>query len=124
MASVTAQNLMSAADAPVLCRRIRAARLGAAHISQEEAARRLGLSLKAYRAYELFREPSVRRLREIALAFGLDEEHFLASNGTENARSGHEHKLEAELQELKTRLERVERALAQLTTLVTGSTGR
>jgi transcriptional regulator with XRE-family HTH domain len=114
---------MSAADAPALCRRIRDARLSVAHISQEEAARRLGLSLKAYRAYEVFREPSIRRLREIAEAFGLGEEHFLGSNGNESelGSPAFERKIEAELREIKTRLERLERALAAL---VRGSAAR
>lgn len=115
---------MPAAEAPALCRRIRDARLSVARISQEEAARRLGLSLKAYRAYEVFREPSLRRLREIALAFGLDEEHFLASNGSADASSAFEHKVDTELREIKIRLERLERALAQLAALVTGSAAR
>jgi transcriptional regulator with XRE-family HTH domain len=115
---------MSAADAPALCRRIREARLRVAHISQEEAARRLGLSLKAYRAYEVFREPSIRRLREIAAVFGLAEEHFLEGNGSDPGSAAFEHKVEAELREIGTRLDRVERALAQLATLVTGSAAR
>ncbi len=46
-------------------------------ISQEEAARRLGVSLKAYRAYETYREPKMSRLRQIAVAFGLEGTHFL-----------------------------------------------
>jgi transcriptional regulator with XRE-family HTH domain len=111
---------MSAADAPALCRRIRDARLSVAHISQEEAARRLGISLKAYRAYEVFREPSVRRLREIARAFGLDEEYFVASNGDRGS-AAFEQKVQAELREIKARLDRLERALARL---VTGSAAR
>jgi transcriptional regulator with XRE-family HTH domain len=105
---------MPAAEAPALCRRIREARLNSAHVSQEEAARRLGLSLKAYRAYEVFREPSIRRLREIARAFGLDENHFLVSNGSALGSAAFERKVEAELREIKTRLERLERALARL----------
>src|SRR5919197_1149611 len=111
---------MSAANAPPLCRRIRSARLSVAQISQEEAARRLGISLKAYRAYEVFREPSVRRLREIARAFGVDEEYFLASDGDEES-SAFEQKVQAELREIKARLERLERALARL---ATGSAAR
>jgi transcriptional regulator with XRE-family HTH domain len=111
---------MPAADAPALCRRIRDARLSVAHISQEEAARRLGISLKAYRAYEVFREPSIRRLREIARAFGLDEEHFVASDG-DSGSAAFEQKVQAELREINARLDRLERALARL---VTGSAAR
>lgn len=111
---------MSAADAPALCRRIRDARLKVAHISQEEAARRLGISLKAYRAYEVFREPSLRRLREIARTFGLGEEYFLAANGDPGS-SAFEQKVQTELREIKARLERLERALARL---ATGSAAR
>jgi transcriptional regulator with XRE-family HTH domain len=112
---------MPAAEAPPLCRRIRDARLNFAHVSQEEAARRLGLSLKAYRAYEVFREPSIRRLREIARAFGLDEDYFLVTDGSDPGSAAFERKVEAELREIKTRLERLERALARL---VTGSAAR
>jgi transcriptional regulator with XRE-family HTH domain len=102
---------MSAVDAPALCRRIRAARLNVAHVSQEEAARRLGLSLKAYRAYELFREPSVRRLREIATAFGLDEDYFLAPNGGDSRPTAFEQQVRAELEEIRARLDRLEQSL-------------
>jgi transcriptional regulator with XRE-family HTH domain len=106
---------MSAVDAPALCRRIRAARLGVAHVSQEEAARRLGLSLKAYRAYELFREPSIRRLRQIAHAFGLEEDYFLASNGDDAEATAFEHQVRAELREIKARLDRLEHVLRRAT---------
>ena len=104
---------MSATDSPPLCRRIRAARLGAAHISQEEAARRLGLSLKAYRAYEVFREPSLRRLREIAGAFGLPEGYFLDQHGQEPGVAAFEQRVEAELREIKARLDRLEQAIVR-----------
>lgn len=104
---------MPAADAPALCRRIRDARLSVAHISQEEAARRLGLSLKAYRAYEVFREPSIRRLREIAGAFGLDEDYFLASDGADGETAAFEQRVRAELREIKSRLDRLEQILAR-----------
>lgn len=71
-------DVMAAAEPPPLSQRIREARedLG---ISQEEAARRLHLSLKGYTAYERFREPKPTRAREIARAFGLDENYFLSS---------------------------------------------
>jgi transcriptional regulator with XRE-family HTH domain len=104
---------MSAADAPDLCRRIRDARLTVAGISQEEASRRLGLSLKAYRAYELFREPSVRRVREIANAFGLHERYLLDDDGREPGEAAFEHRMEVELLELRTRLDRLEQAIVR-----------
>ena len=69
-----------------MCRRIREARETIAEISQEEAARRLGLSLKGYRAYETFRKPSPRRLREIAAAFGLNDDYFLPRRDSELSR--------------------------------------
>ncbi len=65
------------ADRSSLCREIRAAREQLLGISQEEAARRLGTSLKAYRAYETFREPRLSRLRQLEAAFGLEEGYFL-----------------------------------------------
>ena len=69
-----------------MCRRIREARETIAEISQEEAARRLSLSLKGYRAYETFRKPSPRRLREIAAAFGLSDDYFLPRQHSEPSR--------------------------------------
>jgi len=102
---------VSAAGQPRLCSRIRAARVSVAGISQEEAARRLCLSLKGYRAYEMFREPSLRRLREIAAAFGLDESYFLRDGVV--AEVGFEEHVEAELLSLRERVERLERLLRE-----------
>lgn len=96
------------AAVPPLCRRIRDARVGIAGISQEEAARRLGLSLKAYRAYEVFREPKLRRLRQIAAGFGLDEDFFLRPEGEERDSRNN---FEAELEALSRRVERLEQLL-------------
>ena len=103
---------MAAAEPPPLCRLIREARTRVALISQEEAARRLGLSLKGYRAYETFREPSVRRLRQIAGAFGLDEEHFFRGAGGTIGAVPFERRVDAELQLIRQRLDRLETALA------------
>lgn len=66
---------------PELCREIRRVRQSVVGISQEEAARRVGVSLKAYRAYETFREPKLRRLRQLEAAFGLEEGYFLRKAG-------------------------------------------
>lgn len=65
---------------PPLSRRIREERerLG---ITQEEAARRLHLSLGGYTAYERYREPKAARARQIALSFGLPEDHFETRTG-------------------------------------------
>jgi len=66
---------------PELCREIRDVREHVVGISQEEAARRVGVSLKAYRAYETFREPKLKRLRQLEAAFGLEDGHFLRKAG-------------------------------------------
>lgn len=47
--------------------------------SQEEMARRIGVTLGAYGAWERHREPDLQRLREIAGALGLDEDYFSPS---------------------------------------------
>lgn len=101
---------MAAAEPPPLCRRIRDARLHIAGISQEEAARRLGLSLKGYRAYETFREPRLRRLRQIAAAFGLDDNSFVSELAPPRP---FEERVEAELVRLHARLDRLEQLLAE-----------
>jgi transcriptional regulator with XRE-family HTH domain len=44
--------------------------------SQEAMAHRVGVSLKAYRAYEETREPDYGRRRAIALALELPEDYF------------------------------------------------
>lgn len=67
--------MAAAEEPPPLSRRIREER-ERLEISQEEAARRLHLSLKGYTAYERFREPKPSRAREIAVAFGLPNDHF------------------------------------------------
>jgi hypothetical protein len=53
----------------------------AAEFSQEAIARRIGVSLGAYAAYELGREPDYGRRRQIALALGFNEDYFEVSNG-------------------------------------------
>lgn len=44
--------------------------------SQEEVARRVGVSLGAYGAWERNREPDLERLRQIAKALDLDADYF------------------------------------------------
>jgi transcriptional regulator with XRE-family HTH domain len=93
---------MSELELPDICRRIREDR-EATGVTQEEMARRLYLSLGAYAAYERGREPRLARLRQIALALGLPEDHYEtpAQAPSEDA-------------ELVERLERIERALQEL----------
>lgn len=101
--------------APPVCARIRATRErlkqealeaggreAAREFSQERVAQRVGLSLKAYRAYEAAREPQWARRREIARALGLDENYFEV--GAEDQRVT---RLAGEVEELRGLLERV-----------------
>lgn len=44
--------------------------------TQESVARRVGVTLGAYGAWERTREPELFRLRQIATALGLDEDYF------------------------------------------------
>ncbi len=66
-------------ERPALCAAIRGARLRAG-FTQREAAAQLGLSESAYRLYERRVEPKPARLRQIALLYGLREDHFLAGD--------------------------------------------
>jgi transcriptional regulator with XRE-family HTH domain len=74
---------------PPICARIRETRerlkqeaqeqggRGAAtEYSQEQVAHRVGVSLKAYRAYETSREPNYQRRQAIARALGLSDDYF------------------------------------------------
>jgi transcriptional regulator with XRE-family HTH domain len=80
----------SGADIPAICRLIAETRLGlmeqwkADHphekdnpFTQEKVASRVGITLGAYGAFERGKtEPSLLRLREIALALGLERDYF------------------------------------------------
>jgi transcriptional regulator with XRE-family HTH domain len=85
-AQTSARNLrkllldVMAGEPPPLSRRIREER-ERQEITQEEAARRLHLSLGGYTAYERFREPKPARAREIAAALGLPADHFETNSG-------------------------------------------
>ncbi|HEX8751911.1 MAG TPA: helix-turn-helix transcriptional regulator [Solirubrobacterales bacterium] len=57
-------------ELPDFAVRLRAARERAG-VTQEELARRLGMSTKGYRAYEAGRRPGEERLADIALALGV-----------------------------------------------------
>lgn len=107
-------------DAPPICREVRRLRLDFAGVSQEEAARRLGISLKAYRAYETYREPRLPRLRQIEQAFGVTQGTLIAF--VQGSAGGH---TQGELRELRDdvarrhdqlleRLERLEEGMREL----------
>lgn len=96
---------------PELCTRIRHVRERVLGISQEEAARRLGLSLKAYRAYETFREPKISRLRQLAVAFGLEETHFLDPESRAHSKDELDDTLARRHEELVARLDAQDEAL-------------
>ena len=102
------------ASQPAICRRIREVRERSLGISQEEAARRLGISLKAYRAYETFREPKISRLRQIAAAFGLDETFFAGSPVPVPVPADDRDRQARRHEELLTRLERQEELLRRV----------
>jgi transcriptional regulator with XRE-family HTH domain len=104
---------------PTICERIRRARREILRISQEEAARRIGMSVKGYRAYETFREPSFARLRQIATAFDIDETYFLrldAVRPSEDATIVSRHVAD-ELNVLRERLDRLEEVVVALARL-------
>jgi transcriptional regulator with XRE-family HTH domain len=109
-----------AARRPPLSDQIRRARREVAGLTQEQAAARIGVTAKAYRAWELHREPRPARLRQIARAFGLAEEHFLVSPSrpAERIAESRLHELADAIQrqedETIAALERVEAELASL----------
>jgi transcriptional regulator with XRE-family HTH domain len=83
-------DLMAGVRTPPICRRIKELReqrfeldkqaardeRRANRFSQEAMAQRVGVSLKAYRAYEDSREPDYDRRRAIALALELPDDFF------------------------------------------------
>lgn len=78
--------MAEAGRTPPICARIRATRDALkdaqttterrSFFSQEKVAQRVGVSLKAYRAWEKDREPNYERRRAIARALELDEDYF------------------------------------------------
>lgn len=66
---------------PPVCQEIRRIRSRVVGLSQEVVARELGISLKAYRAYETYREPRLARLRQIEELFGMGPGALLAFTG-------------------------------------------
>jgi transcriptional regulator with XRE-family HTH domain len=104
--------MAAAEETPPISRRIRETREhqfdeNGRKLSQEKVAQRLGLSLKAYRAYETFREPNAQRLRQIARALGQPDDYFAHSEITEEVRQV----VREELSELVSALRRLEARL-------------
>jgi transcriptional regulator with XRE-family HTH domain len=108
-------------DPPPVCARIRETRerlkeeakaqggaTAAKEFSQEQVAHRVGVSLKAYRAFEDFREPSYDRRQAIAKALGFSEDYFEMSGQVEAAQA----RLEAKVDELGTLLAKLDARLA------------
>ena len=97
-------------EVPELCARVRADR-EAAELSQEDAARKIGVSLSAYRLYETRREPRPSRLRQIALAFGLPEDHYLGGQEERDEVAQALQALEARQDELVRMMDEITRRL-------------
>lgn len=105
------EQMAEAALIPPICGRIRATRDDLKdrygnEYSQEKVAARTGVSLKAYRAYETFREPNYERRQAIARALNLDPDYF--ESGASLAR------VEEQYASLLDGLERVEDRLRSL----------
>ena len=67
---------MARAEPPELSKQIRVAREEAG-LTQEQLAAKLGMSASGYRLLEREREPSHKRLRQIALVLDKNENYFL-----------------------------------------------
>jgi transcriptional regulator with XRE-family HTH domain len=111
------------AAAPPICARIRETRErlrdeakaqggpeAAKEFSQEQVAHRVGVSLKAYRAYEDFREPDYERRKAIAKALGFSEDYF-EIHQPEDARF--RQIVQEELEGVRDAVERIEDLLSQ-----------
>lgn len=85
--------------------------------SQEEVARRVGVSLGGYGAWERTLEPDLQRLREIAVALELDEDYFAPTGNLATATA----RLEAEADRFAGLGDRLEDVLAGLEALVPGA---
>lgn len=90
---------------PDLSMRLRAARERAG-VTQEELARRLGMSTKGYRAYEAGRHPDQHRLKEIADALEITIPELLIEDGLQSFRR--------QLAVLQNKCKLLERRVAQL----------
>lgn len=80
----------------------------ATEFSQEAVARRIGVTLKAYRAWETNREPNRARRRQIARALGLEEDYFEATRQDEDLLRAMVHE---EVSELRAQMGRIEKLL-------------
>lgn len=78
--------------------------------TQEAMAARVGVTLGAYGAWERAKEPKPARLREIALALGLDEDYFLPSGDLTAATA----RVEAEADRMSSMADQMEVLLQQL----------
>jgi transcriptional regulator with XRE-family HTH domain len=78
--------------------------------TQEEIARRIGVTLGAYGGWENKKEPSLMRLRQAALAFGLDEDYFSPTGDLATATA----RVEAEADRFGAVIDQVEAFLAML----------
>lgn len=109
------------ADPPPICAWIRTTRVelrdkaraeggqeAASYFSQEKVAQRVGVSLKAYRAFESFREPNYERRLAIARALGLKESYFEADGDREDRMR---EIVREELAGIRDDVERIERLL-------------
>lgn len=111
MRTFLAELMEQASQRPAICERVRSTRLrlkeswAADHpgdrdnpFTQEEVARRVGVTLGAYSAWEKTREPDLARLRQIAAALALDEDYFSPTGDLASATA----RVEAEADRLAT----------------------
>lgn len=109
---------MEEAEVPALCERVRHAREATIdpatgrRMSQERAAALVGVSVRAYRKWETTVEPKPLRLRQIAAALGLPEDHFLPSENVASATA----RLEAESDRIRVLGDQFEELLEVLRT--------
>lgn len=84
--------------------------------TQEAVARRIGVTLGAYGAWERTREPELFRLRQIAVALGLDEDYFSPTGDLASATA----RVEAEADQLAEIRGELQELLPVLRALVQG----
>jgi transcriptional regulator with XRE-family HTH domain len=82
--------------------------------TQEQVAQRIGITLSAYGRFERTREPNLARLRQIAVALGLDEDYFLPSGDLTAATA----RVEAEADRLRRQGDELAQLLETLRALV------
>lgn len=120
-------DLMEASERPAICQRIHSVRDGLKQqwelehpgergnpFTQEQVARRIGITLSAYGRFERTREPNLSRLRQIAVALFLDEDYFLPSGDLTAATA----RVEAEADRLRRQGDELAQLLETLRALV------